>query len=269
MQKVSYYQHCIDQDIISHARPLLEKAGFKLRDGDGKIYVEATQAWDTPWHHIKHSGHVNCHLWHRIMFDVIFQKRFVPSECQQCWKIVVRPQSLLQLFALLELQKRLDRPSKCGIEVRESVHGLYGGYFYTRSLEEGLASYKEVRSAIDEDQNLGPNIVVLLKRACTEFEVACGPSDKWEVTPEQQALEALVNKWFVHDINVRQQSEHVVSFIHKKWIEWAYANGDSTYQYFTNGKPLYQPYVTYHHLADEQSAKSETGHAAANAVLSQ
>ena len=79
--------------------------------------------------------------------DIAFKaagKKWVPSKCMGCWKVVVRLKTLKQLFSLLQLQMRMGRPSKCGIEVRESVNGLYGGYFYNHSLEEGLECYSAV-----------------------------------------------------------------------------------------------------------------------------
>jgi hypothetical protein len=183
------------------------------------------------------------------MFDVLFKHMdvdWVPSDCQGCWKVVVRPPTLLALFALEHLQKRLDRPSKCGIEVRESVHGLYGGYFYNLSLEDGRECYAAVRAAVDADELLGPDVPVLLKRGCTEYELEAGPSDEWKVTPDQERAEAEIKRLFVSDHNFSAQPDHLVTRVHRKWIEFAYAAGDETYKHFTNGEPLFPPYVTYH-----------------------
>jgi len=38
----SYYQFVCDQDVIRWITPLLQGAGYKLRDVDGKIEVEDT-----------------------------------------------------------------------------------------------------------------------------------------------------------------------------------------------------------------------------------
>ena len=250
----SYYEQAKANDIISLVRPLLEQGGYKLRDGDGKIYVETFMAFHTPWHHVHHADGLDCHTWHKIMFDVCFRqtgKKFAPSPCHGCWKVVVRLQTLKQLFALLSLQMRMGRPSKCGIEVRETVNGLYGGYFYNKSLEEGLECYSAVRQEIDADPQLGPDVSVILKRACTEFELLCGPSDEWKVTPEQEGMEALINRWFVRDINQRTQPPHALATVHRRWIEWAYQNGDQTYLEFTDGKPIYPKVISYHHITEK------------------
>jgi len=250
----SYYQEVVDNDIITMFRPLLERAGYILRDQDGKIVAtSSSMAWDTPWHHLVHDAFLDCQKWHRVLFDLFSRampsnKKFVPRPCQQCWKVVVRPKTLLGLFALMRLQVGLNRPSKCGIEIRPYVSGLYGGYFYNHSLQEGLDCYAIVRQAVNETTHLGEETGIILKRACTEFEKECGDSTKWTVSEKQLQIETQVNKWFARDNIMRQQPTHAIANVHRKWIEWAYSNGDDTYLAFTNDKPLFEPVQTYHHL---------------------
>ena len=246
----SYYEWCLDSDIISRVKQLLINQGYFLRDSDGKISVTRHIAWDTPWHHVYSHPDLNCGLWHKIMFDEIAMKLpngpFVPSMCQNCYKVVVRPKTLKQLFALLELQKRLNRPAKCGIETRMSVFGLYGGYFYNLGIDEGKSRYTEVRQAVNENKYLGPDVDVILKRGCTEYEHAVGPSDEWKITEEQKAIEQLVLRWFEADNTQYKQSDAAIAYVHRKWIEHAWSWGDETVLEFTGGKPLYTPYITYH-----------------------
>jgi hypothetical protein len=250
----TYYEDLVANDIVDMMKPLLDANGYKIRWGDGKLHAELMMAHETPWHHIKHDGTLDCHTWHAILFDVVYQrtgKKYVPIKCQECWKVVVRPKTLLGLFALEAIQKQLNRPSKCGIEVRETVHGLYGGYFYNHSRDEGLECYRVVRAAVDAEPLLGPDTKVLLKRACTEFEMKVGPSDEWEITDEQRHIEALIDRWVVQDPMVQEQPDYLVNRIHRRWIEFAFAAGDETYAHFTDGKPVHPDYVTYHHLAEE------------------
>ena len=252
---MSYLNLCKSKDVISLIKPLLAQAGFKLRDADGKIYTETSLAWETPWHHVYHAGHLDCHLWHKVIFDFVFKalgEKWGPSQCQNCFKVVARLRTLKELFALLNLQKRMGRPSKCGKEIRPQVNGLYGGYWYNWGLEAGLECFKAVREEINKDPKLGPEIPLILKRACTEFELLAGPSDKWEVNEKQLQVETLIDNTFVRDIKHRTQPDHAIATVHRGWIEWAYACGDKTYLEFTNGEPLYPPLVTYHHLAEEK-----------------
>jgi hypothetical protein len=246
---MAYYEQIKERDLITRLKRLLQNGGYFLRD-DGKLQAQHKIAWDQPWHHVRHHPMLDCHTWHRILFDTIVmglppQERFVPSRCQDCWKVVVRPRSLKQLFALLNLQKQMDRPSKCGIETRETVHGLYGGYFYNIGLEAGRECYDLVRKAVNDEPLLGPSVTVLLKRACTEYEHAIGPSDKWRISRRQLEIEGLLDTILAKDDTDRRQSDHNLQYIHRKWIEWAWAAGDPTYAEFTDG-PIYPPYVTYH-----------------------
>ena len=191
-------------------------------------------------------------IFKRLPFYYTGGKQFVPSGCMDCFKVVARPKNLKGLFAISKLQKRLGRSAKCGIEHRTHVFGLYGGYWYNRGLNEGLERYREVRKAIDEDPELGPDINVILKRACTEMEMEVGPSDKWELTPEQIEMERLIYKHLDCDLVKRRQSEMCVDFVHARWIEFAYSWGDETvFEYLDPARPIYKPLVTYHHLADE------------------
>lgn len=253
-EMASYYDWMVAHDIIEHLRHLWEKAGFHVRQ-DGKLEGNPKMTIEGPWHYIKEKWEFDCFTWHHVVFDLISERmtigqKFVPSRCHDCYKVVARPQTLKQLFALEKLQVFMGLPSKCGIEVRDTVHGLYGGYFYCKGLDEGLKRYRQVRDAIDQTEYLGPEIPVILKRGCTEFELACGPSNLWQITPEQLKLEALVEQFLAKDDVVRKQPENILWHLHRKWIEFAYANGDSTYAEFTNGKPLYPPVMTYHHLAE-------------------
>ena len=258
----SVYDHLKAYDIIEMLKPLLDQGGWNLRDVDGKLFVRHPAiARDTPWIHVRHEPGFECGLWHQIIFNMISAQlppgeRFVPRHCQNCWKVVVKPRTIEQLFNLLELEKALNRPSKCGIELRDSVPGLYGGYFYNHGKEAGLECYQTVYDAIsihpvlspllDEIGDDGKTTRIILKRACTEFEHACGPSDKWEVTDKQNKIEDLVERWVSLDDKDIPQPENLIWNIKRRWIEWAWRNGDPTYAKYTGGQPLYPPYVTYH-----------------------
>ena len=241
---MNYYAYCDQMDIIGRMKNKLLGGGFKLRPGDGKLVAEQAPPWNTPWHYVEYSYDIDCVLWNGVVFEELFRRRFVPSWCQNCYKVVVRPRTLSELFKLLAVQKQMEWPSKCGIEVRKDVPHLYGGYYYCKGLDEGKECYEAVRKNVDE--YISPDVKVILKRGCTEYERACGPSDKWEVKPEQIPIEDLVRKYIVWDSNRHKQPEHVIAYVHKTWIEFACQSGDMTYLEFTDNQPLYPPYVTYH-----------------------
>jgi len=177
---------------------------------------------------------------------------FIPSPCLKCWKVVVKPFTLQELMALYEFQKEFtanymtkDRFCKCGVEERAWTPYNYGGYFYNRSKQQGLERYAQVRKAVDK---INPNIPVILKRYCTEFEIRLGPSDKYKRPEGSDILEKRI--WDIIDWdsigdNVPQQPDVVEKNL-SKWIEFAWDRGDHTAIMFNDGEPLYEPCVTYH-----------------------
>lgn len=225
--------------------PLLKKHDYYL-DDRGSITREKKLEAQTPWIYMHYCWNVRCRLWRRILFGRL---RFIPSPCHACFKVVARPRTIKELFQLHELGQRLGRRSKCGIEPREFVPGLYGGYFYALGIEEGLARYEEVRTAVSAF--ISPAVPVILRRGCSVYELELGPSDEWVITPEQRQIEASLRAEIAADIldwdlKPYRQPELLQNFIKKKWIQWAYQNGDPTYLEFTGGKPLHPPAVTYH-----------------------
>jgi hypothetical protein len=237
---MSYYQDLSRTDYGEKVNNLIATGQFYL-DSEGKLNVRAEYAIDTPWIHVKQHPELKCDIWHKVWFATL---GMLPSPCLNCWKVVARPRTLEELFNILDLQVNLDKPSKCGIEVRPTVGGLYGGYFYNRSVGEGLDRYDEVRSLVND---IDPEIKVILKRGCTEFERTFGPSDEWEsiITKEQINFE----NWFMGIYNAPnpiEQWEFAKQHIKRNWIQWAYQNGDATYLKYTDGVPLYPDYVKYY-----------------------
>ena len=225
--------------------------GYRLRSEDG-LFVPKNSALEplTPWVHVKQVPESKCGLYHHVFFNVL---EHIHSHCRSCWKIVVRPRTLVELFDLYELQKEMDVASKCGIEPRETVNGLYGGYFYTRSKEQGLERYEQVRKAVNK--HISRAMPVILKRYCTEFEIGAsgggeikgkGPSDKvGDVTPEEREMEIYIEAHFPDQHFASLQPEHLVASTMQTWIKWAYQHGDLTWQEFTD-KPFLSSVITYH-----------------------
>jgi len=236
----------INADIfVPKLQDAIDRELIKAREGTGKLYVVGSHSNKVPWNFVKTHPDNLCGFWNHILFAMYADKMGMPAKgCQSCYKIVVRPRTLEELFKLEKIEQDMDVPCKCGIERRYSVSGTYGGYFYTRSLEEGLKRYKQVRREVDI--HISNEVVVLLKRGCTEMEHYFGDSDKWEVTPQSEYWEKLVTDAFDYKPFKPAQPEVFKNAVRKKWIEYAFANGDTTYKLYTNGKPLYKPYVTYH-----------------------
>ena len=238
------YRELTRTDIMSRLMPLIRSGKFVLNER-GKIQPIALSIEpQTPWIHVKSCKDRDCGVWHNIMFDIF---HILPSPCLNCWKVVAAPQTLKELFGLLEFQESLNRPSKCGIEVRDYTPRLYGGYFYNWSVEEGQECWNKVNNGLAA---AGYPMPVILKRACTEFEMVFGDSTKWQITDEQLQLEEDIYNAFELGDNFRELDQHPIvrPRIIRSWIQWAFKHGDKTYLDYTGGEPLYPDTVKYHDM---------------------
>lgn len=227
--------------------PLLAPGGgYHARIEDGK-YVpnHPAMATDAPWVYVKTSPGMRCDIYHRIFFNVL---KMIPSRCRECWKVVVRPRTIIELFDLYEFQREMGVPCKCGMEKRKTTRGLYGGYFYCRGEAEGQARKKEVRTLVNK--HLSRSTSVILKRYCTEYEIgpgALGPSNKLpEMTDDEKWMEEYVLDRFPSIGFGTPQPDDITAAVMQEWIHYA-SEKDSGDEYLelTNGSPLFKPYVKY------------------------
>ncbi len=255
-ESIDLYSQSANLNLINICKPLLD-SGWYL-DTDGKLKSQSKIATNMPWVFAAQDDYRKCNLWHGVFFNVF---GWLPSPCLECWKVVVRPTTLKDLFELHEIQKDLGLSSKCGIEVRESVCGLYGGYFYADSMDEGKVIFLEVQKEI-EQRFSDKTAPVILKRGCTEFEHHFGDSKNWDnkVTNHQIMMEKKLDR-FIETHEKIAQPQVVKDAIYKRWIEWAYAAGDKTYQQFTGGQNLYTPYRVYN---DQVDVENDTEQSEAN-----
>lgn len=102
-------------------------------------------------------------------------KRFdvIPQYCFDCYKVLVTPRSIVELFKLLMLFEKttlpLDNTRKCMVEARGDCSGAYKGFVYCRGIEEGNEVRKIVRNAVSE--GISPQVSVILKRGCSEYAI--------------------------------------------------------------------------------------------------
>lgn len=234
-------------NILQKMLHLLGK-GWIIDPKTGKLTLPYTsETVSVPWVYTRKGTYQKCGLWHRVMFDGF---GVIPSGCMECYKVVVRPRTLKELFQLYELQEEhYDGPCKCGFEKRPNVHGNYGGYFYNVGVEDGRTCYATVRRLVDE--LISPDVPVILKRACTEYEAKYGDSDKWEELWEKNREDwEFIEKAVEQNVYIPQehqaQTGMVKVFVMRNWLDWAYDVGDETAREFNSDQPFYKPYVTYH-----------------------
>mgnify|MGYP000606691589 CR=1 FL=1 len=238
-EKYDYQTLKQENFFAQYIKPLL-RHGFHL-DINAKVSGHKMLATETPWIFAKNDQNRFCDVWHRMYFNIL---GMLPSACLQCWKVVVRPQNLVDLFKLREIQIGLDYPSKCGMEIRNTVFGNYGGYFYNDHYEEGIICYEKVKKAVAE--HIGENTPVIFKRGCTEFEHHFGDSKDWDsiVTPQQLEIENALEEVIPHEVNPGQP-DWLKQDILQRLVEFAFERGDSTYKEFMNGENMFDPYRTF------------------------
>lgn len=240
------YVNLDKKDYITKVSDIL-KQGYKIRVEDGKFVPGATaMGHGAPWVYTKTYPGYRCDIAHSVFWELLHH---IPNQCRKCYKVVVRPRTLEELFNLYELQEEMGVPCKCGMELRDTVNGLYGGYFYCKGVDEGRERYKQVRELVDE--RLSKETPVILKRYCTEFELGGKPSNETpDCTEEELQMEEQIYFLFPSVGGSNVHPDHVKIHVMRRWIDYAYKNGDETYKLFTRGSPLYKPYVTYHNKGE-------------------
>ena len=95
----------------------------------------------------------------------------IPKYCFDCYKVLVTPRTVVELFKLLMLFEKmalpLDNTRKCMVEARGDCSGTYKGFVYCRGIEEGNEVRKIVRNAVSV--SISPQVPVTLKRGCSEY----------------------------------------------------------------------------------------------------
>ncbi|MBI3432287.1 MAG: hypothetical protein HY018_08775 [Hydrogenophilales bacterium] len=105
---------------------------------------------------------------HKVVFNKF---NVIPEFCFDCYKVLITPRTVMELFKLLMVFDGLElsgnNTRKCMVEGRADSEGSYKGFIYCRSIEEG----KEVRRILQEivAVEISPDVPVLLKRGCSEF----------------------------------------------------------------------------------------------------
>ena len=155
---------------------------------------------------------------------MIFERFQVIQEyCFGCYKVLVEPRTVIELFKLLILFQRLHLPNnnirKCMTEYRKDCSGAYKGYVYCGGVEEGNEILAIVGDAVS--QQISPNISTTLKRGCSEFAA---------VYPEYARAEPGIEPMKYNE-NWREYEEYFEK--HARWNP-----GSIDYPYLKVGEPF-------------------------------
>ena len=119
---------------------------------------------------------------------LIFKEcNIIPRDCFDCFKVVVELRNVVDLFKLMMIFERLDKPlpgdtrkkflqlpddniRKCMVEIRPRVQSPYKGFIYCQDHAEAKQIRSMTESVVAEE--ISPECTVRIKRGCTEYELA-------------------------------------------------------------------------------------------------
>ena len=216
------YRNLNFEEDYKKIRTLLLNSGRYIIGQDGKVVsAKVAGAKDTPWIFINHDARKKfCGFWNGVC---CLAYKLIPSHCRfNCWKTVIKPRNVKELFELFDILTRLQLPAKLGMDLRDYTHGAWAGFVYADTLEEGRSYYKAVREAVPLE------IPVILKRGCTEMEQLLS-SDKWDnFTDRDEYLERKLHDLFHFEEQNFVQAAWLKHEIKENWIRHAIKIGDPT-----------------------------------------
>jgi hypothetical protein len=150
------------------------------------------------------------------------------------------------MIASKDISNSFSCRAKNGSEVDHPENStVYATYYYLLGLDKARAVYAKVRELIDRHPHLGPAVKVRIKRGCTNYERACGPSDKYTFDPQQAEIETYFRARFRGWPKPTVPKEIRDGITLLGLIRTAYRIGDQTYKDFTGGKELLPPTIDY------------------------
>ena len=244
-KSASWLKHCDLQPMFQAEGYIVDPETYNVRPMVRQI------SWDTQWDYVNADPKRCCNYLQMLAKH----KKFVPSFCENCWKVVVKPRTLRELYQLRNLQREMVARDKncwckCGIEERFWVPGLYGGYFYTDSFEQGAERYAQVRTNVD--RVISPDVPVILKRYCTEFEIELGDSAAYKRPEFADKVEEVFYSMIGNPPKNRRQPMRYKQHVYFKWqcFGWKWGTPEDRReieQDWNNGDSYYPIPRTYHH----------------------
>ena len=175
-----------------------------------------------PWIFINQDARKKfCAFWNHVCTTHF---NLIPTNCRMnCWKTVIKPRNVLELFEVYETMVALDLPSKVGMDMRNYTYGAWAGFVYADTLEEGREYYNRLKDAVKPKR-----VPIILKRGCTEMERLVS-SDKWGTISEKDLeLERRLCDLFEFSEPYFAQAAWLKVEIRERWIRRAIEIGDPT-----------------------------------------
>ncbi len=178
-----------------------------------------------------------------FLFDHVYERAQVPWTCRNCYKVKVSPRTVTDLVAVHDATVGKPYPSKFQPDMDgHYTADLYGAYFYADGLEQARVVYRDVRATLDRQDRLAA-VPVSIKRGCTEYEMHCGPSDRYAFPDALAGVErALLSLVAAPPSGTRRVPRGQALVM---WIRQAYRVGDESYLELTGGRRLFPETVKY------------------------
>jgi len=198
----------------------------------------------------------DCFLWHQVMFNNF--DHFVPEFCKlNCYKVVVKVRNFLEAIQLYNAMQagpaiRADLTlihGKVGIDERFYSDGFFNGFIYCNGLADAREKYEAVGEIVTTQIPTGPDIPIIIKRSCTEFERVHGPTDNsfWNTfTDEERDFQNHIEDIFVRQTVCAAQPDWLKNRTITKMIKWANTVGDKSWIEYFGLDFLTMKAVTYH-----------------------
>ncbi len=166
----------------------------------------------------------------------------VPHGCRTCYKVQIKPRSLRELQATYTAAQTLPYAFKSGVALAGRYQsGPYTTLFYLDSLAQARQAHAEMAELMSK---IAPDLPLTIKRGCTEYEIFCGPSDKFTFADDLPEIEAALLAR-LQPVTKKLRASPPPQIVFMRWIQAAYQIGDETYRDFTGGRRLYPETVSY------------------------
>ncbi len=176
---------------------------------------------------------------------VFRQFNVIPKYCFDCYKVLIEPRTVVELFKLMVFFEKLDLPNdntrKCMAEARAQVSGTYKGYIYCRGIEEAEKIVNMIQKPIADE--ISKKIPIAVKRGCSEYSLVYPEYAQIEKSTtmmkykeEWQIYENMVDEKFIIDAQLSESDTHnhssytldeyVTMFY---WLQYAATISDMSY----------------------------------------
>lgn len=198
----------------------------------------------------QHPGNCERHM------SLFLKASIIPEYCFGCYKILIEPRTVVELFKLMVVFERIKLPDdntrKCIVEGREKVTGTYKGYIYCRGRHEGNVLTEIFKKIVSEE--ISSEIPISLKRGCSEYALVYpefaqleNSTSKIQHSKEWQEQEALFDSKSTENhkppvTDTYNQPGYTLydAEVMLAWLKYAATIGDKSYLNISSG--ILQPF---------------------------